>query len=66
MALRADWTYWNTGGRTTANSQPMSILSLKRLFLSLGSLPRSKTIGICGLTIGLSKPLVGPYSGHFL
>ena len=36
--------------------QPMSSLALNRLCSSCGSLPRSKNIGNCGVTIGLSTP----------
>src|SRR5580704_16801575 len=50
------FSYSTTAGKTGSNIQPISIMSLNRLFLSPGSLPRSKTIGNCGCTIGLSKP----------
>src|SRR5579863_4292850 len=38
----------------SSNIHPLSILSAKRAFFSLGSLPRSKIIGNCGVTIGFS------------
>src|SRR5271167_3934052 len=58
------FSYSPTNGNTTSPIQPVSILSRKLLYLSPGSLPRSKSIGTWGVTIGLSNPSL--YRNHTL